>query len=194
MRHGIRAHDQQGADDFLAIDFGPKSLEHAGAEGLALEALDPRLVVRRHRVALEDHHLALIARAAIEAIDRNSLRSGLEEQTIVVRLALPGALAHLHFRAVARDGNDLLDREIATGEGDRLCLERRIDRFIRRCRTRGERCPTAARDRKRNREHAGACAQREAVALLDAIIGSTIHTFLLPRVGLHATRCCYCAA
>ena len=79
------------------------------------------MVLGRHRIAFEHHRFALIAGAAIEPIDGYSFGGGLEQQAIIVGLALPARRgAQFDLGAMARHHDDLIDGQIVAVEGHRL--------------------------------------------------------------------------
>jgi len=85
----------------------------AQLEFLQLTFLEVRLVLGRHRIAGKHDCLALIAGSAIEPIDCDPFRGRLEQQSVVICLALLGFGAQLDFRSRSvRHRTTCFDRQI----------------------------------------------------------------------------------
>ena len=131
--HGVGAHHHHRAHDFLASDLGSRAPLGAGVKSPGLSLLDQRAILRRQRIALEHHRFALIARAAIEPVHRNALGGSLEQQAVIVGLALPGLGAQFHLGAMARHHDDLIDGETVPVQGHGpVAHGRRDGRVVRR--------------------------------------------------------------
>ena len=129
--HRVGPDDHHGANDLLLHDLRTEACMGAAMKACGLQLLDSRLVLGRHGIAGEQHRFAVVAGAAVEPINGYSLGSGLEQQAVVVELALPRVRTQLHLRAMARDIHDLLDRQIMAVERNRLITHRRIARRVR---------------------------------------------------------------
>ena len=107
---------------------GPKPNKAPSRKRSSCSRFEFRLVGGGGGVAFKQHGLALVAGAAIEPVNGHAFGGGLQQQAVVVRLALLRLGAQLHLRAVAGDLHDLLDRQVMAGEGDGLVGGRGVDR------------------------------------------------------------------
>ena len=132
--HRVRPHGHHRPGDLLVGDLRPDARLRAALERRELPRQQQLLVLRRERVALEDHRLAAGARRAVEPVDRQSLPGALEQQLVGVVGALARRRCQLDLRAVPRDGHHLVDGQMLPVQGDGAPRLRGDDRVVRPCR------------------------------------------------------------
>ena len=120
-----------GPDDLFRLHV--RDVGIADAPASAVRRVDPAPLevgeVRgRVGVSFEDHRLAGRARTAVEAVHRNALARRLDDEVVRAVHVVLVRLGDLHLRAVARDIDDLLDRQAVALENDRLVGLGRVDR------------------------------------------------------------------